>query len=166
MRTSFQSTSSSSAITIGSMVLMPWPISGFFDMMVTTPSGAMRTKALSSGVSPAAPAALPPSRRRQRRQHRVQQQAAAGRGARLQEGAARGQGGKRRRGGAALGLRCGHDAHGHFASAAFAWASAAFLMRGADARIGAAAADVAAHRRVDVVRRWDGRSSTAARSPT
>jgi hypothetical protein len=29
-------------MTIGSIVLMPWPISGFFDMMVTMPSGAMR----------------------------------------------------------------------------------------------------------------------------
>ena len=33
---------------------MPWPISGFFDMMVTMPSGAMRTKAFSAAVSPAA----------------------------------------------------------------------------------------------------------------
>ena len=41
MRTSFQSTSSSSAISMGSMVLMPWPISGFLAMMVTTPSGAI-----------------------------------------------------------------------------------------------------------------------------
>jgi hypothetical protein len=54
IRTFSQATSSSSAITIGSMVLMPWPISGFFDMMVTMPSGAMRTKAFSAAVSPAA----------------------------------------------------------------------------------------------------------------
>src|SRR3984893_8394104 len=47
IRTFFQSTSSSSAMTMGSIVLMPWPISGFFDMMVTMPSGAMRMKALS-----------------------------------------------------------------------------------------------------------------------
>src|SRR5712671_7006424 len=46
MRTSFQSTSSSSAISMGSMVFTPCPISGFFAVMVTTPSGAMRMNAL------------------------------------------------------------------------------------------------------------------------
>ena len=49
MLTCFQSTSSSSAISIGSMVLMPWPISGFFDMMVTILSGAICTYASSIG---------------------------------------------------------------------------------------------------------------------
>ena len=48
MRTFFQSTSSSSAIIIGRLVRMPWPISGFLDMIVTTPSGATRTKAFSA----------------------------------------------------------------------------------------------------------------------
>ena len=41
MVTSFQSTSSSSAISIGSMVRMPWPTSGFLAMMVTLPSGVI-----------------------------------------------------------------------------------------------------------------------------
>ena len=41
--TSFQSTSSSSAISIGSMVLTPWPTSGFLAMMVTVPSAAIFT---------------------------------------------------------------------------------------------------------------------------
>jgi hypothetical protein len=48
MRTSFQSTSSSSAISMGSIVFTPWPISGFFAVMVTMPSGAIRTKASSA----------------------------------------------------------------------------------------------------------------------
>ena len=51
IRTSFQSASSSSAITMGSIVLTPWPISGFFDAIVMMPSGAIRMKALS--VAPA-----------------------------------------------------------------------------------------------------------------
>src|SRR5579871_5365646 len=42
VRTVFQSASSSSAIIIGSDVLTPCPISGFFAMIVTTPSRAMR----------------------------------------------------------------------------------------------------------------------------
>src|SRR5712664_3452550 len=46
MRTSFQSTSSSSAISMGSMVLTPWPISGFFAVMVTMPSAPTRMNAL------------------------------------------------------------------------------------------------------------------------
>ena len=29
-------------MSIGSIVLMPWPISGFLAMIVTTPSGVMR----------------------------------------------------------------------------------------------------------------------------
>ena len=41
-RTFFQSTSSSSAMSIGSIVLMPWPTSGFLAVIVTTPSGVMR----------------------------------------------------------------------------------------------------------------------------
>ena len=41
MRTSFQSTSSSSAMIIGSIVFMPCPISGFLAMIVTMPSGAI-----------------------------------------------------------------------------------------------------------------------------
>src|SRR2546430_2543231 len=57
MRTSFQSTSSSSAMSIGSIVLMPWPISGFLAMIVTMPVGAMRMKAL--GTKSAAPPATP-----------------------------------------------------------------------------------------------------------
>ena len=59
MRTSFQSTSSSSAMIIGRLVLMPWPISGFFAMIVTMPSGAILMKELgSSGGGGAAPGAL------------------------------------------------------------------------------------------------------------
>jgi len=46
MRTSFQSTSSSSAIIMGRLVFTPWPISGFLPMMVTMPSAAMRMKAV------------------------------------------------------------------------------------------------------------------------
>jgi hypothetical protein len=38
--TDFQSTSSSSAISMGSIVLTPWPTSGFFAVMVTAPSAA------------------------------------------------------------------------------------------------------------------------------
>jgi hypothetical protein len=53
MRTLFQSTSSSSAISIGSDVLMPWPISGFFDMIVTTPSGPILMKAVGTKFAPA-----------------------------------------------------------------------------------------------------------------
>ncbi len=41
MVTSFQSTSSSSAISMGSMVRTPWPTSGFLAMMVTLPSGVI-----------------------------------------------------------------------------------------------------------------------------
>jgi hypothetical protein len=50
MRTLLQSTSSSSAISMGSMVLMPWPISGFLEMMVTMPSLDTWTNALSAGA--------------------------------------------------------------------------------------------------------------------
>ena len=50
-RTSFQSTSSSSAISMGSMVFTPWPISGFFAMIVTTPSGAMRMNEAGTSVT-------------------------------------------------------------------------------------------------------------------
>ncbi len=39
IRTFVQSTSSSSAISIGSMVFTPWPISGFLAVIVTMPSG-------------------------------------------------------------------------------------------------------------------------------
>src|SRR5690606_5583791 len=48
MRTCSQSASISSAISIGSMVLMPWPISGFLPTMVIRLSGVMLTKALST----------------------------------------------------------------------------------------------------------------------
>jgi hypothetical protein len=44
--TFFQSTSSSSAISIGSIVLTPWPISGFLATIVMTPSVVMRMYAL------------------------------------------------------------------------------------------------------------------------
>src|SRR5690349_11891555 len=58
MRTWLQSQSSSSATIIGSEVLMPCPISGFFDMIVTVPSGAMETKAEScAGPAPSFSAA-------------------------------------------------------------------------------------------------------------
>jgi hypothetical protein len=43
--TVFQSTSSSSAINIGSAVLIPWPISGFLPMIVTEPSASIRMNA-------------------------------------------------------------------------------------------------------------------------
>src|SRR4051794_31766858 len=45
MRTWVQAQSNSSAIIMGSEVLMPWPISGFFATMVTMPSGAIDTNA-------------------------------------------------------------------------------------------------------------------------
>ena len=45
MRTFFQSTSSSSAMSIGSSTLIDCPTSGFLAMIVAMPSGAMRTKA-------------------------------------------------------------------------------------------------------------------------
>jgi hypothetical protein len=41
-----QSASNSSAMIIGSMVLTPWPTSGFFAMIVIEPSGVMRMNAL------------------------------------------------------------------------------------------------------------------------
>src|ERR1700721_2769189 len=47
--TLFQSTSSSSAISIGSMVLMPCPTSGFFATIVTVPSGAILMYVCGSG---------------------------------------------------------------------------------------------------------------------
>ena len=43
IRTCSQSASISSAISIGSMVLMPWPISGFLPTMVIVLSGAIET---------------------------------------------------------------------------------------------------------------------------
>jgi hypothetical protein len=45
MRTSFQSTSSSSAISIGSVTFTPWPISGFFAMIVAMPLLSIETNA-------------------------------------------------------------------------------------------------------------------------
>ena len=54
MTTWFQSQSSSSAISIGSIVLMPWPISGFLETIVTRPSGAIETKVESRAASFAA----------------------------------------------------------------------------------------------------------------
>ncbi len=56
MRTADQSTSSSSAISIGIEVLIPCPISGRLEAMVTAPSGAMRTKAL-NGLAATSPCA-------------------------------------------------------------------------------------------------------------
>ena len=52
MRTFFQSTSSSSAMIIGSIVFTPCPISGFLAMIVTMPSGVMRMKALGRKSAP------------------------------------------------------------------------------------------------------------------
>ena len=46
MRTSFQSTSNSSAMIMGRCVLTPWPISGFFAVMVTIPFAATRINAV------------------------------------------------------------------------------------------------------------------------
>jgi hypothetical protein len=43
VRTCAHSTSNSSAMSIGSIVLMPWPISGFFEAIVTMLSGPIRT---------------------------------------------------------------------------------------------------------------------------
>ena len=55
MLTCAQSTSSSSAMSIGSIVLAPWPISAFFAPMMTRLSGRMRMKALMmTGVPSAA----------------------------------------------------------------------------------------------------------------
>src|SRR5690606_3669957 len=58
MRTCDQSASSSSAISIGSIVLMPWPISGFLPTIVMMLSGEIVTKALSEAPS-AMPVAAP-----------------------------------------------------------------------------------------------------------
>jgi hypothetical protein len=44
-RTSFQSTSSSSAMIIGRCIFVPCPPSGFLARMVTMPPGAMRMNA-------------------------------------------------------------------------------------------------------------------------
>src|SRR5262249_45545182 len=57
MRTSFQSTSSSSARSIGRCVFTPWPTSGFFERMVTTPSDATLMKATVSKAMAGAAAA-------------------------------------------------------------------------------------------------------------
>ena len=43
IETASQSASSSSAMSIGSIVLMPWPISGFLPTIVTSPSLAIET---------------------------------------------------------------------------------------------------------------------------
>src|SRR6516162_6560698 len=48
MRTWLQSQSSSSATIMGSEVFTPWPISGFLETIVTVPSVAIETKAESS----------------------------------------------------------------------------------------------------------------------
>ncbi len=53
----FQSASSSSATNIGSIVLMPWPISGFLPTMVMVLSGAIEMNALSVAGVGAAPTA-------------------------------------------------------------------------------------------------------------
>src|SRR5260370_33977813 len=42
-------------MSIGSIVLMPWPISGFLAVMVTIPSGAMRMKALGTRLAGGGP---------------------------------------------------------------------------------------------------------------
>src|SRR5215470_16283018 len=58
MRTWLQSQSSSSATSIGREVFTPCPISGFFETMVTRPSGAMDTNAEScAGAAAAEPSA-------------------------------------------------------------------------------------------------------------
>ena len=58
--TSFQATSSSSAISMGNAVLMPWPTSGFCATMVTEPSGRMRMNALgTNSAGNASPSANP-----------------------------------------------------------------------------------------------------------
>src|SRR5215469_4771455 len=55
MRTCCQSQSSSSATIIGKDVFTPCPISGFFDTIVTVPSGATDMKADSSAMEAASP---------------------------------------------------------------------------------------------------------------
>src|SRR5262249_43075368 len=54
-RTFFQSTSSSSAINIGSVFLMPEPVSGFLPLIVTVPSAATLIKTLGAGGGPCGP---------------------------------------------------------------------------------------------------------------
>ena len=87
-RTSFQSTSSSSAMIIGSIVLMPWPISGFFAMIVTMPSGAILMNELAKQRSRRRGCRAPARIRRRRLEVAGDQHAAAGERRDAQEGAA------------------------------------------------------------------------------
>ncbi len=91
MCTVFQSASSSSAMIIGSEVLMPCPISGTLDMMVMVLSGAMRHVGIDGRVVLRMLRAVGRARGQGRigpfRNAQGQQHAAAGGGADGQEGA-------------------------------------------------------------------------------
>ncbi len=50
-RTFFHSTSISSAISIGKVVFIPWPISGFFPTIVTMPSGVILMNAFGTKLA-------------------------------------------------------------------------------------------------------------------
>ena len=129
-RTSFHSTSSSSAISMGSMVLTPWPISGFLAMMVTAPLGSMRMKATGTKAG-----GLPgPLRERPRFAIQAQREGAAGKGGHLQKGSA-----------VEIGIRR------HVALLTPFFAGVGRMVNGLpDARIGSATAEIAAHGGVDV----------------
>src|SRR5262249_36414155 len=58
-RPSFQSASNSSARIIGRCVFTPWPTSGFFERIVTIPSGATRMNAIVSNACTGAWAGAP-----------------------------------------------------------------------------------------------------------
>ena len=74
---------------MGSVVLMPWPISGFLAMIVTMPSGAMLINAQRHVVIAKPAATAPPAALLRLGRFRIQshQQAAAGESGHAKEGA-------------------------------------------------------------------------------
>src|SRR5688572_3113431 len=142
MVTLLQSTSSSSAMIIGSMFITPWPTSGFLLTMVTLPSAAILTKAFGCIAPPPPPGpcanrsasrwkatTIPPpasalTRRKERRSSVVVMAAPP---------LFRGRAGR-------SGFRRARGRHGRRAVNGLA-----------DAHVGAAPAEIAVHRRVDVV---------------
>jgi hypothetical protein len=157
VRTSDQSASSSSATSVASPVVLPWPISWCLLTMVTRLSAPMLTNWLGSktawAAAPSRPCAAaraesgshpmattkPPAARMSRRVTPLR----AGAGARVGAARARFSGASRQA----------------FIIGCMAVSSSGELRRrgvdrGADADVGGAAADVAGHRLVDVGRRW------------
>ena len=147
MRTFFQSTSSSSAMSIGSIVFTPWPISGFFAMIVTMPSGVMRMNAF--GANSAAGSARASA---SRRVARLEVASPSSRPPPASAVTRRNRGGDRRVSWCSWSrlLTSGRGVAGEPASPSALAAPAALVDRLADAQVGPAAADVAVHRRVDV----------------